>query len=83
MSPEELRAFGLQALSVVGFANIIGTLLATHLGTIFPKPYCTRGDLRAADLGHSIVHLSTHDSHIHYDLCIRDGRALALDRAID
>lgn len=39
MSPEELRAFGLQALSVVGFANIFGTLLATHLGTIFPKPY--------------------------------------------
>ncbi len=39
MTPEELRAFGLQALSVVGFANIIGTLLATHLGSIFPKPY--------------------------------------------
>ena len=39
MSAEELRAFGLQALSVVGFANIIGTLLAAHLGTIFPKPY--------------------------------------------
>ena len=39
MSPEELRAFGLQALSVVGFANIIGTLLATRLGAIFPKPY--------------------------------------------
>lgn len=39
MSPEELRGFGLQALSVVGFANIIGTLLATYLGTIFPKPY--------------------------------------------
>ncbi len=39
MSPEELRAYGLQALSLVGFANIIGTLLATHLGTIFPKPY--------------------------------------------
>lgn len=39
MSPEELRAFGLQALSVVGFANIIGTLLATYLGTVFPKPY--------------------------------------------
>ena len=39
MTPDELRAFGLQALSIVGFANIIGTLLATHLGTIFPKPY--------------------------------------------
>ncbi|RMB08048.1 nitrate/nitrite transporter NarK [Eilatimonas milleporae] len=39
MSPGELRAFGLRALSVVGFANIIGTLLATHLGTLFPKPY--------------------------------------------
>ena len=39
MSPEELRAFGLQALSIVGFANIFGTLLATHLGAIFPKPY--------------------------------------------
>jgi len=39
MTPEELRAFGLKALSVVGFANIIGTLLATHLGSIFPKPY--------------------------------------------
>ena len=39
MTPEELRAFGLQALSIVGLANIFGTLLATHLGTIFPKPY--------------------------------------------
>tara|TARA_R100000365_G_C2747998_1_gene78600 strand:- start:5595 stop:6818 length:1224 start_codon:yes stop_codon:yes gene_type:complete len=39
MSPEELRALGLQALSVVGFANIIGTLLASRLGMMFPKPY--------------------------------------------
>ncbi len=39
MSPQELRAYGLQALSLVGFANIIGTLLATQLGQIFPKPY--------------------------------------------
>ncbi|MEM7123434.1 MAG: MFS transporter [Pseudomonadota bacterium] len=39
MSPQELRAYGLQALSLVGFANIIGTLLATQLGTILPKPY--------------------------------------------
>ena len=39
LSPEELRAYGLQALAVVGLANIIGTLLATYLGTIFPKPY--------------------------------------------
>ncbi len=39
MSPEELRAFGLQALAVVGLANIAGTLLASRLGTIFPKPY--------------------------------------------
>ncbi|MEP0520144.1 MAG: MFS transporter [Hyphomicrobiales bacterium] len=39
MSPEELRAYGLQALSLVGLANIFGTLLATHLGTIFPKSY--------------------------------------------
>jgi len=43
MTPEELRAFGLQALSAVGFANIIGTLLATHLGSIFPKPYVLAG----------------------------------------
>ena len=39
MSPEELRAFGLQALAVVGLANIAGTLLASRLGTVFPKPY--------------------------------------------
>lgn len=39
MSPEELRAFGLQALALVGLANIAGTLLASRLGTIFPKPY--------------------------------------------
>lgn len=39
MTSEELRAFGLQALSIVGVANIVGTLLATHLGAIFPKPY--------------------------------------------
>ena len=39
MSPEELRAFGLRALALVGLANIAGTLLASHLGTVFPKPY--------------------------------------------
>ena len=38
-SETELRAFGLQALSLVGFANIFGTLFASHLGTRFPKPY--------------------------------------------
>ena len=38
MSPEELRALGLRALALVGLANIAGTLLASHLGTIFPKP---------------------------------------------
>ncbi|RJX65461.1 MFS transporter [Tsuneonella suprasediminis] len=39
MSPEELRAFGLKALSMVGLANILGTVLAAQLSMIFPKPY--------------------------------------------
>ncbi|HEY8604483.1 MFS transporter [Tsuneonella suprasediminis] len=39
MSPEELRAFGLKALSMVGLANILGTILASQLSMIFPKPY--------------------------------------------
>ncbi|MCI4663289.1 MAG: MFS transporter [Neomegalonema sp.] len=39
MTKEELRGFGLQALGVVGLANIIGTFSAGHLGSIFPKPY--------------------------------------------
>lgn len=39
MSPEELCAFGLKALSMVGLANILGTLLASQLSMIFPKPY--------------------------------------------
>lgn len=39
MTPEELRAFGLQAIALVGFANIIGTLVAGQLGAMFPKPY--------------------------------------------
>lgn len=39
MSRQELRAFGLQALALIGLANVFGTLLATYLGTIFPKPY--------------------------------------------
>ena len=38
-SADELRALGLQALALVGLANIIGTLLASHLGSRFPKPY--------------------------------------------
>jgi MFS family permease len=38
-SAAELRALGLQALALAGFANIFGTLLASHLGTRFPKPY--------------------------------------------
>lgn len=38
-SPAELRALGLQALAVAGLTNIVGTLLAARLGTIFPKPY--------------------------------------------
>ncbi|GAB5470722.1 MAG: MFS transporter [Rhodospirillales bacterium] len=39
LSPQELRAFGLQALALAGLANIFGTLIAARLGTIFPKPY--------------------------------------------
>jgi MFS family permease len=39
MSAQELRAYGLQALSLVGFANIFGTLLVSYLGTRIPKPY--------------------------------------------
>ncbi len=38
-SPAELRALGLQALALAGFANIFGTLLASRLGSWFPKPY--------------------------------------------
>jgi len=38
-SAAELRALGLQALALAGFANIFGTLFASHLGTRFPKPY--------------------------------------------
>ncbi|WP_421845989.1 MFS transporter [Marinobacter sp.] len=38
-SPDELRALGLQALALAGFANIFGTLLASRLGMSFPKPY--------------------------------------------
>ncbi len=39
LSPEELRALGLRALALAGFANIFGTLLASRLGAIFPKPH--------------------------------------------
>ncbi len=39
LTPEELRAFGLQALAVAGLTNIIGTLIASKLGMIYPKPY--------------------------------------------
>ncbi len=38
-SAADLRALGLQALALTGFANIFGTLLAARLGTLFPKPY--------------------------------------------
>lgn len=38
-SAEELRALGLQALALAGLANIFGTLLASRLGTSYPKPY--------------------------------------------
>ncbi|WP_027957284.1 MULTISPECIES: MFS transporter [unclassified Halomonas] len=38
-SPDELRALGLQALALAGLANIFGTLLASQLGMLFPKPY--------------------------------------------
>lgn len=38
-SAAELRALGLQALALAGFANVFGTLYASHLGTRFPKPY--------------------------------------------
>jgi predicted MFS family arabinose efflux permease len=34
-----LRALGLQALALAGFANVFGTLYASHLGARFPKPY--------------------------------------------
>ena len=38
-SAAELRALGLQALALAGFANIFGTLFASRLGARFPKPY--------------------------------------------
>ncbi len=38
-SAAELRALGLQALAIAGLANIFGTLAASRLGSIFPKPY--------------------------------------------
>ncbi len=38
-SAEELRALGLFALSLAGLANIFGTLIASKLGSIYPKPY--------------------------------------------
>lgn len=38
-TPAELRGLGLQALALAGLANIAGTLLASRLGGIFPKPY--------------------------------------------
>ncbi len=38
-SAAELRALGLQALALAGLANIFGTLLASRLGTSYPKPY--------------------------------------------
>lgn len=38
-SAAELRALGLQALALAGFANVFGTLYASHLGARFPKPY--------------------------------------------
>lgn len=43
MTAEELRSFGVLAISVVGAANIVGTLLAGQLGSIFPKPYVLSG----------------------------------------
>ncbi|NJN47881.1 MAG: MFS transporter [Candidatus Competibacteraceae bacterium] len=43
MSPEELRTFGLRALSVVGLANIFGTLLASKLGLMLPKSHVLAG----------------------------------------
>ena len=38
-SAAELRALGLQALALAGFANIFGTLFASRLGTCYPKPH--------------------------------------------
>jgi len=38
-SAAELRALGLQALALVGLANIFGTLYFSHLGNRFPRPY--------------------------------------------
>lgn len=40
---EELRALGLLALSFAGLANIFGTLIASKLGSIYPKPYLLAG----------------------------------------
>ena len=36
-------ALGLQALTLVGATNIIGTILAGHLGAWLPKPYLLSG----------------------------------------
>lgn len=43
LSPAELRSLGLKALALAGFANIFGTLFASRLGGIYPKPYVLAG----------------------------------------
>ncbi|QQM30300.1 MFS transporter [Martelella lutilitoris] len=39
LSAPELRALGLKALALAGFANIFGTLIAARLGNFFAKPH--------------------------------------------
>ncbi|MET3599675.1 MFS transporter [Martelella mangrovi] len=43
LSAPELRALGLKALALAGFANIFGTLIAARLGNFFAKPHVLAG----------------------------------------
>nr|WP_272213729.1 MFS transporter [Marinicella sp. W31]MDC2879679.1 MFS transporter [Marinicella sp. W31] len=43
LSGPELRALGLKALALAGFANIFGTLIAARLGNVFSKPHVLAG----------------------------------------
>ena len=82
-STELLRAFGLQALALVGLANIAGTLLASASGQPLSETLCAGVDLCPEIPGDPGVHHAADHPGLGDDLCLRHGGVVAVHGAAD
>ena len=76
-------ALGAVSISLIGLANIAGTLLAGWAGNHFPKEIPAGRGLYRTDLGRRCVHPVTDHTADGYRFFVGNGIALACDSAFD